>query len=190
MCTDATRTGARTTWQACGVLPEKSLLKIGPFTTNPRINVYALVMLLVMYSVWEEDDPTFGFWAYASLVAATFVMLSAVALSHLLSESLNEQIRLGEKIGMSEYRALLRVNAQFLLTTIPVAIVLLIPLALNLPGNAGVNELIVLALVAMFGWGAFAGRRIGYGRFASLVYGLAYLGVGLLIVILKVIVSH
>ena len=167
-----------------------STIKIGPFTTNPRINVYAIVMLLVMYAVWDEPDATFDFLAYISLVAATFMMLLAIALSHLLSESLDDQIRIGHRIAWSDHRKLIGLNAQFLLTTIPVAIVLLIPLALHWPGDAGATELIWLSLLCMYGWGVYAGKCIGYGHVARWLYGLTYLLVGLLVVTLKVLASH
>lgn len=169
---------------------EQTQVSVGPIRANPRVSVYAVVMLLVMYAVWEEPDDTFGLRAYITLVVATFLMLVAVALSHLLAELLDKQIRLGSKIDWSDLRRLVAINSQFLLTTIPVAIALLLPLALHWSGESGADELIALGLAALLFWGILAGARVGYGLIGRAGMGLAYLAVGGIVVLMKLVIGH
>jgi len=171
-------------------VPPSETVKIGPFRTNPRVNVYGIVMLLVMYSVWTMPQPIFDVRAYLTLVVASFMMLLAVALSHLLSESLDLQIRRGKHLAWTEHRKLMVENSEFLLAIIPVALLLLIPLLFHMPVDAGANELIIVGLLGLFAWGVYAGKRIGYGPVARWTYGLTYLAVGLIVVTLKVVATH
>lgn len=157
---------------------------------EPRVNIYALIMLLATYAVLDTSDETFTWWSYAELLAISFITLLALGAAHYFSEVLDLHIREGRRITWAERRELLATNARFLAMGVFVAIILLIPLVFQWTEDSADALLFFAGLGALFAWGIYAGLAAKLSKPRVLLFGFNYLVVGFLIVILKLLVSH
>lgn len=157
---------------------------------DPRVNIYALIMLLATYAVLDSNEAVFTWGSYFELFAISLITLFALGAAHYFSEILDLHIREERRATWAERRHLAATNLQFLALGGFVAIILLLPLVFGWTEESADSLLFFAGLAALFGWGIYAGRAAKLSKGRTLLFGFNYLVIGMLIVVLKLLVAH
>ena len=160
------------------------------FTFDAHRVIYATIILMTSYAVYNEGSLGIGPGAYLTIVAVSIAPLFALSTAHAFSDALDLQIRNGRRLNGRDRRHLAATNLQYLYVAIPP---LLLILALGFVGWEA-NDIIVLVqslgVGSLFLWGMYAGRKARVGRWRQVSFGISYGLMGIFIIAVELILTH
>jgi hypothetical protein len=165
-------------------------LRIWLFTFDAHRVIYATIILMTSYAVYNEGAVEIGPAAFVSIAAVSIAPLFALSMAHAFSDALDLQIRNGRRLTGRDRRHLAATNLQYLYVAIPP---LLLILALGFVGWEA-NDIIVLVqslgVGSLFLWGLYAGRKAGVGRWRQVSFGISYGLMGIFIITVELVLTH
>jgi hypothetical protein len=172
-----------------GQVPIKPLRLFG-MSFDPHILIYSTIILLAAYAIYDEgDDPLIdGKWA--EVIGISLAPLFALSMAHAFSDALDFQIRHGRRLSRHDRWHVLRTNLQFLYVGIPPSVLLVVLTLLNWTADDAVLLLLLLGLVSLFIWGAYAARAAGLPVWRRITFGLGYLVMGAFVLLVELILTH
>jgi hypothetical protein len=160
------------------------------FTFDAHRVIYATIILMTSYAVYNEGAVEIGSAAFLAIMAVSIAPLFALSMAHAFSDALDLQIRHGRRLSGKDRRHLAATNLQYLYVAIPP---LLLILALGFVGWEA-NDIIVLVqslgVASLFLWGMFAGRKAGVGRWRQVSFGISYGLMGIFIITVELVLTH
>ncbi len=165
-------------------------LRVWRFTFDAHRVIYATIILMTSYAVYDEGTSRLRTASYIEIVAVSIAPLFALSMAHAFSDALDIQIRNGRRLSGHDRRHLAAANLQYLYVAIPP---LLLIAALGLLGweaNVILELVQFLGVVSLFFWGMYAGRKAGVSRARRLSFGVSYGLMGVFIIAVELILTH
>lgn len=171
--------------------PEKLKIRILGLSFDPHRLIYSTIILIATLSIYDDSTPEeFDTWTALALSAVIIAPLFALTMAHAFSDALDLQIKLGRRLNGQDRRHLLRINLEYLYIAIPpLALALVLGPTAVAPGLI-IDIVLVMGLISLFFWGMFAARKAGLRRWGQIRFGVNYLAMGLIIVIVELILKH
>lgn len=158
---------------------------------DPHRLIYSTIVLIATLSIYDDSAPEdFDSFTALALSAVLIAPLFALSMAHAFSDALDRQITLGRRLGGHDRRHLLATNLEYLYIAVPPLIIAFILGPTDIPAEVIMDLIVVLGLGSLFLWGTFAARKAGLGRWAQVRFGVNYLAIGLVIVIVELILTH
>lgn len=167
-----------------------SRLQIGPLWIDPRVVVYATIIQMTAYAIYDPVESAVTLDGFIQLFWIAVVPMCALAIAHGFSEVLDLQIRIRRSIKWHDLRVILHSNVQFLYVSLIPIILLLICWLINVSEKSAVNFILYLGIISLAGWGGFGARRSGLQRWQWLLFGAAYACLGAIVVLLEILIRH
>jgi hypothetical protein len=169
-------------------MPKERSINVGPIQLQPRVIVYATIIQIATFALFQAGDGPWTSDRFLSLIAISIGPMVVLALAHSFSEILDHDIR--GKLGRSGIRQILESNFQFLYVGL-IPIVLAIPISLlDVTANTTVTLIFIVGIASLFAWGAVAARLAGRTLIGQLIFGVSYGLLGCIIVGLELLFRH
>lgn len=168
----------------------ESQLQIGPLWIEPRVVIYATLIQMTAYAIYEPVDSAVTLDRFTGLFWIAVVPMFALAVAHGFSEVLDLQIRIRRSMNWQDLRFILYSNVQFLYVSLIPIVLLLICWLLELGERSSVNFILYLGVISLAGWGGYGARRAGLKRWQWLLFGAAYASLGAIVVLLEILIRH
>lgn len=165
-------------------------LHLWRFTFDAHRVIYATIILMTSYAVYDEGTSRMRTANYVEMVAVSIAPLFALSMAHAFSDALDLQIRNGRPLSGRDRRHLAADNLQYLYMAIPP---LLLIAGLGIVGwdaNVIVELVQALGVVSLFFWGLYAGRKARVSRRRQFSFGISYGLMGMLIILVELILTH
>lgn len=171
--------------------PEKLKIRFLGLAFDPHRLIYSTIILIATLSIYDDSVPReFDTFTALSLSAVIIAPLFALTMAHAFSDALDLQIKLGRRLNGQDRRHLLRINLEYLYIAIPPLALALVLGPTAIAPNVIIDIVLVMGLISLFFWGMFAARKAGLRRWGQLRFGVNYLAMGLVIVIVELILKH
>lgn len=171
--------------------PEKLKIRFLGLAFDPHRLIYSTIILIATLSIYDDSVPSeFDTFTALSLSAVIIAPLFALTMAHAFSDALDLQIKLGRRLNGQDRRHLLRINLEYLYVAIPPLALALVLGPTAIAPDVIIDVVLVMGLISLFFWGMFAARKAGLRRWGQLRFGVNYLAMGLLIVIVELILKH
>jgi VIT1/CCC1 family predicted Fe2+/Mn2+ transporter len=157
---------------------------------NPRIIVYATIIQLAAFAIFDQGNDPITDFVYRNIIVVSLGPMFAVAVAHMFAEVLDHHIERGENFTLQEARPLLKQNLQFLYVGLAPLVIALPFLFTDVSANTVVNVIFVFGIASLFFWGALAARHSGRTPAKQLAFALAYGILGLLVVGIELFLAH
>jgi hypothetical protein len=165
-------------------------LRVGRLTFDPHRIIYATIMLMTAFAIYDEGTDPFQKGPLIQLLGVALAPLFALAMAHAFSDALDVQIRNGRRLTGADRRHLLWSNLEYMYVAIP-PILLTIALALlGWDANDVVFVVQILGLASLFFWGAYAARTAGLGGWRQATFGFNYSLMGLVVIGVELLLTH
>lgn len=165
-------------------------LHLGPLTLDPHKIIYATIILMTSFAIYDEGTEQLSTGAYVEIIALSIAPLFALAMAHAFSEALDLQIRNGRRLSGADRRHLFLTNLQYLYVAIPPLLLIVLLSFLQWPANDIVGVAMLMGIASLFFWGIYAGRKAGMSRIRQLSFGLNYGLMGLFVITVELIITH
>ena len=157
---------------------------------NPRVIVYATIIQLAAFAIFDQGDGPVTEASFREIAAVSLSPMIAVALAHTFAEILDHQIAHGNRFQWRDVGELVRPNLQFVYVGLA-PILITIPFALTGATNdLVVNTVYAFGVASLFIWGFIAARRSGRPVRGQFLYALAYGILGLIVVVIELLLTH
>jgi hypothetical protein len=170
--------------------PHEIQFRVGSLVLDPHVLIYSTIMLLTAYALYDEGTDVLVEGAWAELAAISIAPLFALTMAHAFSDALDLQIRTGHRLTGAERRKIAADNVQYMYIAVPPIIVLGVLTLLDWDANDAVGLIMLLGLLSLAFWGAFAAYRAGLSWVRQLTFALGYGFMGLLVLIVELIITH
>ncbi|MDQ5974223.1 MAG: Unannotated protein [Actinomycetota bacterium] len=170
--------------------PHDIQFRVGPLVLDPHVLIYSTLMLLTAYALFDEGTELLVEGAWAGLIGITIAPLFALSMAHAFSDALDTQIRTGHRLTGAERRKIAADNLQYMYIGVPPIILLGILTPLEWDANDAVGLIVVLGLLSLAFWGAFAAYRAGLSWVRQLTFALGYGFMGLLVLLVELAITH
>ena len=167
-----------------------SRLQVGPLWIEPRVVIYATIIQMTAYAIYDPIDSDVTLGRFAELFWIAVVPMFALAIAHGFSEVLDLQIRLRRRMSWGDLRVILHSNVQFLYVSLIPIILLLFCCLIAVNEESAVSFILYLGVISLAGWGGYGARRSGLKRWQWLLFGAAYACLGAIVVLLEILVRH
>jgi len=157
---------------------------------NPRIIVYATIIQLAAFAIFDQGTDPINDFVYRNIVVVSLGPMFAVAAAHIFAEVLDHQIGRGEYFRWREAAPLLRQNLQFLYVGLAPLVIALPFLLTDVSANTVINVIFAFGISSLFFWGALAARHSGRTPAKQLLFALAYGILGMLVVGIELVLAH
>lgn len=164
--------------------------RIGPLSLDPHRIIYATIMLMTTYAIYDEGTDPLGAGPIIAIIGLSIAPLFALAMAHAFSDALDLQIRNGRRLTPSDRRHLFVSNLQFLYVAIPPTIVILALSLLDMRANSIIGIVQLLGLLSLGWWGYFAGRMAGLPVHRRWIFAVNYSLMGLVVIGVELILTH
>lgn len=165
-------------------------VRFGFIVVDPHIVVYSTIMLMTTYAVYDEGTSQLTRADWFEIAALGIAPLFALSMAHAFSEAIDLQIREGRRLTNGDRWHLFRSNLQYLYVAVPPIVLAGIMWGLGSDANDAVGLIQILGIGSLFFWGAYAGRRAGYGWLRQTTFGLSYGLMGLFVLAVEYAVTH
>lgn len=162
----------------------------GPFSADPHVLIYSTIILMTAYALWDEGTARLGDGTWFELIAISIAPLFALAMAHAFSDALDFQIRHGRRLTMPDRRHILVRNLAYMYVAIPPSLLLIVLTWLDWSADDAVELMLVLGLFSLLFWGMYAGRQAGVSRIRQISFGLSYMVMGLIVLLVELILTH
>ena len=163
---------------------------VGFLTLDPHRLIYATIILMTAYAIFDEGTDPFRPGNLAALFGVALAPLFALAMAHAFSDALDLQIRNARRLTGADRRHLFAMNMQYMYVAIPPIVATALLALLGWDANAIVGIVQVLGLISLFFWGLFAARTAGLGRWRQVTFGVNYLVMGLIVIGVELALTH
>ena len=171
--------------------PEKLKIRILGLSFDPHRIIYATIILIATLSIYDDSIPEeFDSFTALALAAVMIAPLFALTMAHAFSDALDLQIKRGRRLNGHDRRHLLGLNLEYLYIAIPPLALALVLGPTSIAPEAIIDIIVVLGLISLFFWGMFAAQKAGLRRWGQIRFGVNYLAMGLIIVIVELILTH
>lgn len=167
-----------------------SRVQIGPLWIEPRVVIYATIIQMTAYAIYDPVDAPVTLDRFTGLFWIAVVPMFALAIAHAFSEVLDLQIRLQRSMGWSDLRFILHSNVQFLYVSLIPIILLLICRFIDVSEKSAVNFILYLGVISLAGWGGYGAKRSGLKKWQWLLFSAAYASLGAIVVLLEILIRH
>jgi hypothetical protein len=171
-------------------VPVDLRFRVGFLTLDPHRIIYATIILMTSFAIYDEGTEPLGPGPYLDMVALAFGPLFALAMAHAFSDALDIQIRHGRRLTGRDRRHLLAVNAQFLYVALPPLALMGVLGLLDWDANDAVGMAQLLGIASLFGWGFYAGRQAGVSRPRQWSFGANYALLGIVVILVELLLTH
>ncbi|CAB4868143.1 unannotated protein [freshwater metagenome] len=165
-------------------------LKVGPIWVDPRIIVYATLIQITAFALYNEPDAPIGVQSFLQLIGVCVVPMFVLAVAHGFSEALDVQIRNQRRMTWRDRLAIFESNIQFIYVALLPSAVLVILWVLGWNEIAAVRLILGMGIVSLFFWGAYAAHAAGLPRWRWFSFALGYATLGMIVVTLEVFIAH
>jgi hypothetical protein len=164
--------------------PADETLHLGPLRLEAHRAIYGTIVVMTAISLVDETET--GLWP---LVAAVLGPLTALAAAHAFSDLADRQIAVQRPLRGAEIGAVARGDAQYLLVAILPLVVMVAAVASGWNVELVADGVLVLGMVSLAFWGAFAAARAQLSTRWQVLYALGYGATGLVVVVLELVLS-
>ena len=165
-------------------------MHVGPLYFDAHRVVYATIILMTTYALYDEGTDPFGPGPLIELFGLSLAPLFALAMAHAFSDAIDLQIRNGRRLNRHDRLHLMTTNLQYLYVAIPpMALIVLLSL-FQWHANDIVSFVQVVGIGSLAFWGAYAARRAGLGRWLQVRFAFGYAIMGLIIITVELILTH
>jgi hypothetical protein len=165
-------------------------LRLWLFTFDAHRVIYATIILMTSYAVYDEGTSRLRTANYLDMVAVSIAPLFALSMAHAFSDALDIQIRNRRRLSGRDRRHLAADNLQYLYVAIPPLALIAVLGLVGWEANAIVELVQALGVVSLFFWGMYAGRKAGMSRRRQFSFGIGYGLMGLFIIAVELILTH
>jgi hypothetical protein len=184
-------------WQAAAVSeyrdPEELVdlqFRIGRLSMDPHRIIYATILLMTAYAIYDEGTSPLKTGAYLELLGLSIAPLFALAMAHAFSDALDLQIRNQRRLTGHDRRHLAATNLQYLYVAIPPMLLIVALGLLDWDANDVIGIVQLMGLVSLGWWGYYAGRKAGVGRLRRWTFAINYALMGLVVILVELILTH
>jgi hypothetical protein len=165
-------------------------MHLGPLWIEPRVVIYATLIQMTAYALFDVPDIPIGFNEFNVLFGVAVVPMFALAVAHAFSEVLDLQIRLRRRMSWADVLVILHSNVQFLYVSLIPIILLSLGWVLQVHQSTAVNLVLCAGVISLAGWGGYGARQAGLRPWTCVVFGAAYACLGALVVGLEILIRH
>jgi len=170
--------------------PVDLTLHFGPFRFDAHRIIYATIILMSAYALYDEGTDPFGTRALVEMFAMTLAPLFALAMAHAFSDALDVQIRNGRRLDRHDRRHIAAMNVQYMYTAVPPTGLIVVLALLHWDANAIIEIVQLIGLGSLAFWGVYAARIAGLGRWAQVRFGVNYAIMGVIVITVELILTH
>ncbi len=164
--------------------------RLGRIEMDPHRIIYATIMLMTAWSIFDEGTLPLSEGPYAELIGISIAPLFALSMAHAFSDALDMQIRNGRRLTRRDRLHLLGTNLQYLYVAVPPLLLISVLAILHWDANDIIGLVMLLGLVSLGWWGYFAGRKAGVGRLRRWSFAANYSLMGLVVIIVELVLTH
>ena len=179
-----------TTSPAATPAPVDIELRIGRLRMDPHRIIYATILLMTAYAIYDEGDTPFDQKGYIALIGVSIAPLFALAMAHAFSDALDMQIRNGRRLTGHDRRHLVATNMQYMYVAVPPFVLIAVLGLLDMDANDVLGLVQLLGIVSLGWWGWFAGRKAGVSRARSAWFAFSYSVMGLIVIGVELLLTH
>lgn len=172
------------------VEPVSLKVSIGPLSFDPHRVIYATIILMTAFAIYDEGDDPFTSGPLITLFGVALAPLFALTMAHAFSDALDLQIRYGRRLTGHDRRRLLATNLEYLYIAIPPILLGIVLTAFGWTAPSVILTLQVLGLVSLVLWGAYAARTARLGGWAQVRFGFSYGVMGAIVIVIELILTH
>ena len=165
-------------------------LSIGPLTFDPHRVIYATIILMTAFAIYDQGTDPFSAIPLVSMFGVALAPLFALAMAHAFSDALDLQIRHGRRLTGHDRRHLLATNLEYLYVAIPPIVLGSFLALLGWDANDVVGTMQALGLASLVFWGVYAARTANLGAWSQVRFGASYGVMGLLVILVELILTH
>jgi hypothetical protein len=184
-------------WQAAAVSEspvQESVVdlefRVGRLSMDPHRIIYATILLMTAYAIYDEGTAPLKTGAYVDLVGLSIGPLFALAMAHAFSDALDIQIRYQRRLTGHDRRHLLWTNLQYLYVAIPPMLLILGLGLLQWDANVVLEFVQLMGLLSLGWWGYYAGRKAQVSRPRRWMFALNYALMGLVVIAVEQLIAH
>jgi hypothetical protein len=152
--------------------------------SNPARAIYGTILVMAVISGLSHDEDI----GSAELIAAVAATTLVFWIAHVYAEILGRRLEGEGQFSWGSMRAVMRGEWPIVEAALLPVLALLIGVVGLVDTDTAVNIAIGAGVVELFAWGIAAGRKLELSTGATLVAGVVNGGLGLVIVLLKVLV--
>lgn len=175
---------------AAPVEPADLKLTVLGLSFDPHRLIYATIVIIATLTIYDEGGGELNTLTAVKVSAILVAPLFALTMAHAFSDALDLQIKLGRRLTGHDRRHLLWANLEYLYVAVPPVVITLVLGPTDIPGIIVINLILVLGLISLFMWGVFAARKARLTAWGQFRFGLNYMIMGLVIVIVELILTH
>jgi hypothetical protein len=170
--------------------PAVKPLRLFGMSFDPHILIYSTIILLTAYAIYDEGDEPLIDGRWAEVIGISLAPLFALSMAHAFSDALDIQIRHGRRLTRQDRWHVLRTNLQYLYVGVPPSLLLIVLTLLRWGADDAVILLLLLGLVTLFIWGAYAAKAAGLPVWRRVTFGIGYLVMGAFVLIVELLLTH
>lgn len=157
---------------------------------DPHRIIYASILLMTAYSIYDEGTGPLRASAYLDLVGLSIAPLFALSMAHVFSDALDLQIRNGRRLTSRDRWHLLAENLQYLYVAIPPLLLIGALAVLGWDANIVIDVVQLMILISLGAWGYYAGRRAGMRGLRRWTLAFNYFLLGVVVIVVELMVTH
>lgn len=157
---------------------------------DPHRLIYATIVLIATLTIYDEGAGELNTLTTIKVLAILLAPLFALTMAHAFSDALDLQIKLGRRLNGHDRRHLLWANLEYLYVALPPILITIVLGPTDLPGAEIIDLILLLGLASLFMWGVFAARKARLKAWGQIRFGLNYMVMGLIIVIVELALTH
>jgi len=170
--------------------PVRLQLKVWRLTFDPHRVIYATIMLMTAFALYDEGTDPFKRGSLFELIRVTLAPLFALAMAHAFSDALDLQIRNGRRLTGADRRHLIGSNMEYLYVAIPPILLTILLALFGWDANDIVGLVQLLGVASLFFWGVFAARTAHLARWRQFTFGFNYALMGLIVIGVELLITH
>ena len=165
-------------------------LRIGRLHMDPHRIIYATILLMTAYAIYDEGDLPFDSAGYIALFGVSIAPLFALAMAHAFSDALDMQIRNGRRLTGHDRRHLAAVNLQYMYVAVPPMVLIAALGLLHWDANDVLTIVQVVGLISLAWWGWFAGAKAGVSMGRRAWFAFSYTVMGMIVIAVELLITH
>lgn len=165
-------------------------LRIGRLSMDPHRIIYATILLMTAYAIYDEGTAPLKTRTYLDLLGLSIGPLFALAMAHAFSDALDTQIRYQRRLTGHDRRHLLWTNLQYLYVAIPPMLLILGLGLLQWDADVVLEFVQLMGLLSLGWWGYYAGRKAHVSRPRRWMFALNYALMGLVVIAVEQVIAH
>jgi hypothetical protein len=165
-------------------------VNIGRLSFDPHRIIYATIILMTAFSIFDQGDKTLTAGPLATLVAIALAPLFALTMAHAFAEALDLQIRKGRRLTGRDRRHLFLGNLEYMYVAVPPIVVAIVLALFGMTANHVIDVILVLGVLSLAFWGAYAARKARLGVGMQIRFAASYLVMGVIVIVVELLLTH